>query len=162
AIVVTQRNGSPIMVRDLGRLTLANQERHGIVANDDKSDVVEGTVLLLKGENPSRVLAGVHAKLTEVNAGLEPADWRSGPYIDRTGLVDATIDKVSHTVILGIALVFIGVMLFLGSAKSALIVCSTIPFALLSVFSLMHLTGISANLLSLGAIDFGIIVDGAI
>jgi cobalt-zinc-cadmium resistance protein CzcA len=162
AIVVAQRNGSPIMVRDLGRLQLANQERHGIVGKNDKSDVVEGTVLLLKGENPSRVLAGVHAKIGEVNARLEPDDVRIVPYIDRADLVDATIDKVSHTLFLGVALVFVAVILFLGSVRSALIVCSTIPFALLTAFTVMHFTGISANLLSLGAIDFGIIVDGAI
>src|SRR5205807_10366691 len=84
------------------------------------------------------------------------------PYIDRSNLVDATIDKVSHTVLQGVGLVLIVLMLFLGTPRSALIVGITIPFAMVSGFILLHLTTIPANLLSLGAIDFGIIVDGAI
>ena len=161
-IVVTQRNGTPIFVRDLGTLKLANQERHGIVGKDEQNDVVEGTVLLLRGENPSRVLEGVHAKIAELNGRLAADGVRIVPYLDRTTLVDATIDKVGHTVFAGIGLVLIVLILFLGSARSALIVGMTIPFAMVFAFILMNHTKVSANLLSLGAIDFGIIVDGAI
>jgi cobalt-zinc-cadmium resistance protein CzcA len=161
-IVVTQRNGTPIFVRDLGQLKLSNQERHGIVGKDDRNDAVEGTVLLLRGENPSRVLDGVHAKIAELNARLELSGVQIVPYLDRTTLVDATVDKVSHTVFAGIGLVLIVLMLFLGSPRSALIVGVTIPFAMVAAFILMSHTHVTANLLSLGAIDFGIIVDGAI
>jgi cobalt-zinc-cadmium resistance protein CzcA len=162
AIVVTQHNGTPILLRDLGRLKLANLERHGIVGKNRRSDVVEGTVLLLKGDNPSRVLEGVHAKIAELNERLAPDDVRVVPYYDRSDLVNQTVSKVSHTILQGIGLVFIVLILFLGSPRSALIVGITIPFAMATVFILMNFFKLPANLLSLGAIDFGIIVDPAI
>jgi len=162
AIVVTQRNGTPIFLRDLGRLKLANLERHGIVGKNRRNDVIEGTVLLLKDDNPSRVLAGVHAKVAELNERLAADDVQIVPYYDRSDLVDQTVSKVSHTILQGIGLVFIVLILFLGSPRSALIVGVTIPFAMVTVFVLMNLFKIPANLLSLGAIDFGIIVDAAI
>ena len=161
-IVVTQHNGTPIFVRDLGKLKLSNLERHGIVGKDQENDVVEGTVLLLRGENPSSVLKNVHAKMAELNEKLKPDDVQIAPYLDRSTLVDATVDKVSHTVFEGIGLVLIVLILFLGSPRSALLVGATIPFAMGTAFILMQHTKISANLLTLGAIDFGIIVDGAI
>jgi cobalt-zinc-cadmium resistance protein CzcA len=161
-IVVTQHKGTPIFVRDLGKLKLSNQERHGILGKDGRNDAVEGTVLLLRGENPSRVLDGVHAKVAELNERLKADDVQIVPYLDRSTLVDDTIDKVSHTVFEGIGLVLIVLILFLGSPRSAVIVGVTIPFAMVVAFILMNHTRISANLLSLGAIDFGIIVDGAI
>jgi len=162
AIVVTQHNGTPIFLRDLGKLKLANQERHGILGYNDKNDGVEGTVLLLRGDNPSRVMNGIHDKVLELNERLKAEDVRLVPYLDRSNLVDATIDKVSHTILRGIGLVLLVLVLFLGSPRSALIVAVTIPFALVTAFIMMRLANIPANLLSLGAIDFGIIVDGAI
>ena len=161
-IVVTQHNGTPVFVRDLGKLKFANQERHGIVGKDDMNDVVEGTVLLLRGENPSRVLDGVHAKIAELNARLKADNVQIVPYLDRSTLVDATVNKVSRTTLEGIGLVLLILIVFLGSPRSALIIGITIPFAVVAAFILMHHTKVSANLLSLGAIDFGIIVDGAI
>jgi cobalt-zinc-cadmium resistance protein CzcA len=116
----------------------------------------------LRHENPSLVLEGVHAKIAELNAHLKADNVQIVPYLDRTRLVDSTIDKVGHTVFEGIGLVLIVLILFLGSPRSALIVGITIPFAMVVAFILMYHSGISANLLSLGAIDFGIIVDGAI
>ncbi len=162
AIVVTQRNGTPILVRDLGKLKLANLERHGVLGRNQANDAVEGTVLLLKGDNPSRVMEGVHAKVKELNARLAADDVQIVPYIDRSDLVDATLDRVAKTIVQGVGLVFIVLILFLGSPRSAIIVGLTIPFALMTAFIAMNLTKVSANLLSLGAIDFGIIVDGAI
>ena len=161
-IVVTQRHDMPIFVRDLGKLRLSSLERHGILGKNEKNDVVEGIVLLLRGENPSRVLKGVHEKIVQLNERLKAENVQIVPYLDRANLVDATIDRVSHTVFQGIGLVLIVLILFLGSPRSALIVGITIPFAMFVAFILMYLTKIPANLLSLGAIDFGIIVDGAI
>lgn len=161
-IVVTQHSGTPIFVRDLGKLKLANQERHGIVGKDEANDVVEGTVLLLRGENPSRVLRGVRAKITDLNARLKAGDVQIVPYLDRATLVDATVQKVSTTILGGIGLVLFILILFLGSPRSAIIVGITIPFAVVVAFILMHYTHASVNMLSLGAIDFGIIVDGSI
>jgi cobalt-zinc-cadmium resistance protein CzcA len=161
-IVVTQRNGTPILVGDLGKMKLSNQERHGLLGKNDRNDSIAGIVLLLRNENPSRVVEGVHAKVAELNERLKAEDVQLVPYLDRSDLVNATIDQVSHTVFQGIGLVIIVLILFLGSPRSALIVGLTIPFAMCVAFILMYFTRIPANLLSLGAIDFGIIVDGAV
>ncbi|MBV8166362.1 MAG: efflux RND transporter permease subunit [Alphaproteobacteria bacterium] len=161
-IMITQKGGVPVFLRELGALRLAAQERHGILGKDDRTDGISGIVLLLRGENPSRVMAQVHAKIDELNTKLADQDTKIVPYLDRTGLVDATIEKVGHTVLEGISLVTIVLFLFLGSVRSALIVAVVIPMAMTVAFILMKLTHIPANLLSLGAIDFGIIVDGAI
>src|SRR6266481_7055909 len=113
AVVVTQRNGTPIFLRDLGRLKLANLERHGIVGKNQRNDSIEGTVLLLKDDNPSRVLEGVHAKVAELNERLAADDVQIVAYYDRSNLVDQTISKVSHTIFQGIGLVLIVLILFL-------------------------------------------------
>src|SRR5579863_2456495 len=160
--VVTQASGTPVLVRDLGRTTLSHQEREGILGKDNNPDTIEGIVLMLKYQNPSQTLAGIHAKVAELNGRLASMGVRIVPYIDRDDLVHATISKVGRTIAEGIGLVFLVLMLFLGSPRSALVVAVSIPLALVSVFSLLNLTHVSANLLSLGAIDFGILVDGAI
>jgi cobalt-zinc-cadmium resistance protein CzcA len=160
--VVTQVNGAPVLVRDLGRTTLSHQEREGILGKDNNPDTIEGIVLMLKYQNPSQTLAGIHAKVAELNGRLASMGVKIVPYIDRDDLVHATISKVGRTIAEGIGLVFLVLILFLGSPRSALVVAVSIPLALVSVFSLLNLTHVSANLLSLGAIDFGILVDGAI
>jgi cobalt-zinc-cadmium resistance protein CzcA len=162
SIVVTQVGGAPVLVRDLGSTTLSHQEREGVLGKDNNPDTIEGIVLMLKYQNPSKTLAGVHAKVAELNKQLAADGVRIVPYIDRDDLVKATIEKVGRTIAEGITLVFLILILFLGSPRSALVVAVTIPLALVSVFSLLNLTHVSANLLSLGAIDFGILVDGAI
>jgi cobalt-zinc-cadmium resistance protein CzcA len=162
SIVVTQVNGAPVLVRDLGSATLSHQEREGILGKDNNPDTIEGIVLMLKYQNPSKTLAGVHAKVAQLNRQLASSGVKIVPYIDRDDLVKATIEKVGRTIAEGITLVFLILILFLGSPRSALVVAVTIPLALVSVFSLLNLTHVSANLLSLGAIDFGILVDGAI
>jgi heavy metal efflux system protein len=160
--VVTEFHGTPVLVRDLGRTTLSHQEREGILGKDSNPDTIEGIVLMLKYQNPSETLKGVHAKVRELNAQLAREGVRIVPYIDRDDLVRATVHKVGRTIIEGIALVFLVLILFLGSPRSALVAGVSIPMALVAVFSLLNLTHVSANLLSLGAIDFGILVDGAI
>ena len=162
AIVVTQVNGAPVLVRDLGTTTLSHQEREGILGKDGNPDTIEGIVLMLKYQNPSQTLKGIHAKVAELNRKLAKQDVRLVPYIDRDDLVQATVHKVGRTILEGISLVFLVLILFLGSARSALVAGVTIPLALVAVFSMLNLTHVSANLLSLGAIDFGILVDGAI
>lgn len=160
--VVTQSNGAPVLVRDLGRTTLSHQEREGILGKDSNPDTLEGIVLMLKYQNPSKTLEGVHAKVKELNQQLASQGVRVVPYSDRDFLVKSTIEKVGRTIAEGVSLVFLILIIFLGSPRSALVVAVTIPLALVSVFSLLNLTKVSANLLSLGAIDFGILVDGAI
>src|SRR5579859_142427 len=162
SIVVSQSNGAPVMVRDLGRTTLSHQEREGIVGKDGNPDTIEGIVLMLKYQNPSETLKGIHAKVEELNKQLESQGVRVVPYSDRDNLVKMTVAKVGRTIAEGIALVFIVLIIFLGSPRSAFVVAVVVPLALVAVFSLLNLTHVSANLLSLGAIDFGILVDGAI
>src|SRR6202167_3837535 len=162
SIVVKQAGGTPVLVRDLGRTTLSHQEREGILGKDKNPDTIEGIVLMLKYQNPSQTLKGIHAKVKELNARLAAEGVRIVPYIDRDDLVHATVHKVGRTIVEGIALVFLVLILFLGSPRSALVAGVAIPMALVAVFSLLNLTKVSAKLLSLGAIDFGILVDGAI
>ena len=162
SIVVTQVGGTPVLVRDLGRTTLSHQEREGILGKDSNPDTIEGIVLMLKYQNPSQTLVGVHAKVEQLNRELAHDGVKIVPYIDRDNLVRATVHKVGQTVLEGVGLVFLILIVFLGSPRSALVVAVTIPLALVAVFSLLNLTHVSANLLSLGAIDFGILVDGAI
>ena len=161
-IVVTQNNGVPVLVRDLGKLRYGHQVREGILGKDNNPDTVEGIVDLLKYDNPSRVLQGVHAKVEELNKRFAAQDVRIVPYIDRDDLVNATKEKVFHTVMEGIGLVCIVLILFLGSPRSAVVAAVAIPMSLVTVFILMQLTRMPANLFSLGAIDFGVIVDGTI
>jgi cobalt-zinc-cadmium resistance protein CzcA len=161
-IVVTQTNGVPVLVRDLGKLRYGHQVREGILGKDNNPDTVEGIVDLLKYENPSLVLDGIHAKVNELNKQFAAQDVRIVPYIDRDDLVNATKEKVFHTVMEGVGLVCIVLILFLGSARSALVAAVAIPMSLVTVFILMYFTRMPANLFSLGAIDFGVIVDGTI
>ena len=162
AIVVTTRGGVPVLVRDMGRMKIGHQVREGILGKDRNPDTVEGIVDLLKYQNPSAVLKRVHAQVAELNRRLAARDVRIVPYIDRDNLVHATIENVMRTIVEGVGLVCLILVVFLGSARVALIVAATIPIALASVFILMNLLHMPANLFSLGAIDFGVIVDGAI
>jgi cobalt-zinc-cadmium resistance protein CzcA len=162
SIVVTQFNGAPVLVRDLGRTTLSHQEREGILGKDNNPDTLEGIVLMLKYQNPSQTLAGLHKKVAQLNAEMAKSGVRIVKYIDRDDLVHATVSKVGRTIAEGVGLVCLVLIIFLGSPRSAFVVVVAIPMALVSVFSFLNLTKVSANLLSLGAIDFGILVDGAI
>jgi cobalt-zinc-cadmium resistance protein CzcA len=161
-VVVKQTNGTPLLLSELGRVTYGHQEREGILGKDRNPDTIEGIVLMLKYQNPSEVLKGVHAKVEELNRQLAAENVRLVPYIDRDDLVKLTVHKVGHTVLEGVGLVCLVLILFLGSPRSALVAAVAIPLALVSVFIFMNLTKMPANLFSLGAIDFGIIVDGAI
>jgi cobalt-zinc-cadmium resistance protein CzcA len=161
-VVVKQQNGVPIFVRDLGKLEFGHKEREGILGKDHNPDTIEGIVEMLKGENPGIILQGVHAKIKLLQDQLKHMDVNIVPYIDRDNLVKLTIDKISHTVIEGIVLVCLVLLLFFGNLRSALVVTVAIPAALIAVFILMNITQTPANLFSLGSIDFGVIVDGAI
>ncbi len=165
-IVVKTEKGIPILLNDLGSLKYGNLERKGILGytdrNRDYSESVQGIVLLLKRQNPSDVLKGINKNVEELNNGILPEGVQIHAYLDRTNLIDTTLTTVSHTLLEGMALVIIVLIVFLGSWRGALLVAITIPISLLIAFILMKLTDIPANLLSLGAIDFGIIVDGAI
>ena len=165
-IVIKSESGTPVYLNDIGVLKYGTLERKGVLGfkddTRDYSDGVEGIVQMLRGENPSRVLAEVHRAVEELNNETLPEGTRIHPFLDRTNLVNTTLKTVSHTLLEGMILVILVLILFLGSWRGALLVAITIPLSLLIAFTLMWLTDIPANLLSLGAIDFGIIVDGAI
>jgi heavy metal efflux system protein len=161
-IVVTTRGTMPIVVRDLGTLAYAHQERQGILGKNENPDTIEGIIQMLKYQNASQVIKDLYAKLDELKPQLDAMDVHIVPYLDRGDLVRGTINKVAHTVLEGIGLVCIVLIMFLGSPRSAVVVAVTIPFAMVMAFILMNFTKMSASMLSLGAVDFGVIVDGAI
>ncbi|HVN85049.1 MAG TPA: CusA/CzcA family heavy metal efflux RND transporter [Candidatus Binatia bacterium] len=160
-VVVAARDGTPVRVKDIGHAAIGHAIRLGILGRDHQPDLVQGIVLMRKGENPSAVLDRVKAKLDELMPML-PAGVALQPYYDRSHLVSTTVRTVERNLLEGALLVFVILALFLGNVRSALIVAATIPLSLLFAFTCMDLRGISANLLSIGAIDFGIIVDGAV
>ena len=162
SVVVSAANGVPVFVRDVGQVQVGSAPRTGIFAIGDKEDRVEGIVLMRRGENPSRVLEGVHEAVEELNASELPSGVRMVPIYDRTDLVDNTLRTVRHTLLEGLVVVVAVLFLFLGSVRAALLTAVTIPLSLLFAFICMHFSGIPANLLSLGALDFGIIVDGTL
>lgn len=166
-IVLKSENGMPIFVRDVATVEITPPPPSGVMGytvTQDKKDVssgVEGIILLRRYENPSEVLKLLKERMAELQENDLPQGVKLRPMYDRTFLIDHSLETVAHTLFEGISIVIILLILFLGSVRSALVVALTIPFALLFAFILMRLTGIPANLLSLGAIDFGIIVDGA-
>jgi cobalt-zinc-cadmium resistance protein CzcA len=165
-IVLDAAGGVPIFVRDIGRVILGAAPQTGIFGINDQSgeyqNGVEGIVLMRRWENPSEVLKEVKAALDELNNERLPAGVKIVPFYDRTELVNNTLRTVSRTLIEGLVIVIGVLLLFLGSVRAALLTALTIPLSLLFAFICMYLAGIPANLLSLGAIDFGIIVDGAL
>ena len=134
----------------------------GIFGIDSTNGGVEGIVLMRRGENPTEVLQGVREAIDEINASRLPPDVRIAPIYDRTELVNNTFHTVSRTLVEGVLIVVAVLFLFLGSARAALLTGIVIPLSLLFAFTCMQWSGIPANLLSLGALDFGIIVDGAL
>ena len=165
-VVVKTVGGVPVYIKDLGELKYGNLERKGIMgyvdSEIDYEDGVQGMVQLLRYENPSRVLEKISETVEDLNENALPEGVQIHTFYDRTELVNATLNTISHTLIFGILLVIGVLIIFLGSPRGALLATVTIPVSLLIAFVLMWLTDIPANLLSLGAIDFGIIVDGTI
>lgn len=165
-IVVKSHNGAPVFLRQIGELKYGNLERKGLLGfSDDErdyDDAVEGIVQMLRGDNPSEVLDQIHQKIETLNNEILPEGVEIHPFMDRTSLVGETLKTVSHTLIVGMLLVVTVLMLFLRNLRGSALVALTIPLALLIAFILMQVTGVPANLLSLGAIDFGILVNGAI
>ncbi len=161
-IFVKSLGGTPIYVKDVATVAPDAMTPSGIFSKDRADESVEGIVLLRRGENPSRVLAKVKDAVRELNESELPQRVQIVPFYDRQHLVDGTLHTVAHSVSLGITLVVLILLLFLGRPATAALVAATIPMALLFALVLMYLTDIPIGLLSIGAIDFGIIVDGAV
>ncbi|HYV31474.1 MAG TPA: efflux RND transporter permease subunit, partial [Candidatus Binatia bacterium] len=163
SIVVTAHNGTPILVKDVvATVKVSAIPRQGIVGQDSDDDIVSGIVLMRKGENPSDVLARVKERVAQLNSRILPKGVKVVPYYDRQWLIGTTLHTVFHNLAEGALLVAAVLLLFLGNLRAALIVALIIPLSLLATFLGLTWRGIPANLLSLGAIDFGIIVDGAV
>ena len=161
-IVVSARGGTPILVRDLAEVKIGAVPRLGTMGQDSDDDIVNGIVVMRKGENPSVVLQGVKAKIAELNARGLPKGVEIVPYYDRTWLMGKTLSTVFRNLVEGALLVALVLYLFLSNFRASLAVVVVIPLALLATFLGLKIMGVPANLLSLGAMDFGIIVDGAV
>ena len=160
-IVVKTNNGIPILIRDVATVQIGSALRYGAVTKDAKGEVVGGMVLMLKGENSAAVVQRTKAKVEQVRKSL-PEGVSLESFIDRTKLVDKAIGTVEKNLIEGALIVIFILVLLLGNWRAGLVVASVIPLALLFAVCMMNLFGVSGNLMSLGAIDFGLIVDGAV
>lgn len=155
-------NGNPLLVKNVATIQESSAPRVGQVGLDTKDDVVEGIVVMRKGENPSEVLSKVKEKIDELNSTTLPSDVKMETFYDRDNLMKYCTDTVMHNLVEGIVLVTVIVFIFMADWRTTVIVAIVIPLALLFAFFMLYLKGMSANLLSLGAIDFGIIIDGAV
>ena len=161
-VVVGSQNGVPIRIRDVGDVVIGSAPRLGQFGFNKTDDAVEGVIMMRRGEQTQDVLKGVEAKTQELNESILPSDVKVRAYYDRSDLVQLTITTVEHNMLLGMVLVFLVLMAFLVSIRAAVIVALTIPLSLLFSFIFLHAQGIPANLLSIGAIDFGILIDGTL
>jgi heavy metal efflux system protein len=161
-VVVAENKGTPILVKDIAEVRVGSAPAQGLCGQDDADDIVNGIVIMRKGENPSLVLAGLKEKIAYVNAKVLPKGVEIVPYYDRSWLIAKTLKTVFTNLTEGAMLVMLVLFMFLGNLRAALIVAAVIPLSLMGTFLGLTLVGIPANLLSLGAMDFGIIVDGAV
>ena len=161
-VVLTVRNGAPILVKDVGTVEIGFAPRLGLFGFNKNDDAVEGVILMRTGEQAQTVLKGVERKTNELNSGILPKDVKVKPFYDRSDLIELTTRTVEDNLLRGIILVVAVLIFFLFDIRSGLIVAVTIPLALLFAFICLDARHIPANLLSIGAIDFGILVDGAV
>ena len=165
-VVVASANGVPVRIKDIGHVEIGSAPRLGIFGFQEKqknnNDAVEGVILMRRGEQTQNVLQGVEKKTAELNRAILPPDVKVRPFYDRSDLVRVTTDTVEANLLRGMVLVLIVLIFFLVSIRAAVITALTIPLALLFAFIFLNATGEAANLLSIGAIDFGIIIDGTI
>ena len=161
-VVVAEVGGTPVLVRDVAQVRVGQYPPQGLVGQDEADDIVNGIVVMRKGENPSKVLAGVQARIDMLNARGLPKGMTIVPYYDRSWLIKKTLHTVFANLTEGALLVMFVLFVFLQNLRAAAIVAVVIPLSLLATFLGLTFVGIPANLLSLGAMDFGIIVDGAV
>jgi heavy metal efflux system protein len=162
SVIIGTQNGVPVRVRDVGEVTIGHAPRLGEFGFNKNDDSVEGVILMRRGEQTQTVLEGVEAKTKELNEHILPADVKVRTFYDRSDLVRLTTDTVEANLLRGMVLVLIVLIFFLVSFRAAVIVAFTIPLALLFSFIFLHAHDVAANLLSIGAIDFGIIIDGTL
>ena len=160
--IVKNIDGTPLLIKHIADVKITGSQRVGQVGKDSEDDVVEGIIVMRKGENPSQVLARVKDKIKELNEDVLPSDVEMETFYDRDNLMAYCTKTVSKNLLEGIILVTVIVFLFMADWRTTIIVAVVIPLSLLFAFLLLYFKGMSANLLSLGAVDFGIIIDGAV
>jgi cobalt-zinc-cadmium resistance protein CzcA len=161
-VAVATRSGTPLYLKQLGEVSVGSKVPLGRVGKDDESDIVEGVILMRRGEQSLPTLERVRQKVAQLNNGILPQGMKVVPYYDRTDLINITTQTVTHTLIAGMVLVALILIAFLGDLRASIVVALSIPLSLLFTFVCMVLRGDSANLISMGAIDFGIIVDASV
>ena len=162
SVIIGSQNGVPVRVRDVSDVVMGHAPRLGEFGFNKNNDAVEGVIMMLRGDQAQNVLKGVEEKTKDLNEHILPPDVKVRPFYDRSDLVALTIDTVEENMLLGMTLVLVVLIFFLVSVRAAVIVALTIPLALLFSFIFLHERGVAANLLSIGAIDFGIIIDGTL
>ena len=159
---VATREGTPVYLREVANVTVGWEPRQGVVASKRSDDTIEGIVLMRRGENPSVVLQALRENIKTLNVRLQTEGVKVVPFYDRTELVDATLETVGHNLLEGALLVTLVLFIFLLDLRAALIAATLIPLSLAVSFIYLKARGLSANLLSMGAVDFGVIVDGGV
>ena len=161
-VVIAVNKGVPVRIGDVATVQIGNAPRLGLFQFDTNPDSVEGVIFLRRGENASEVLARVREKITNINDHILPPGIQVKPFYDRQVLLDITVGTVKHTMFFGITMVLVLLYVFLGNLRAAAVVAAVIPLALCFSFIMMYIFNVPANLISLGAIDFGVIVDAAV
>jgi cobalt-zinc-cadmium resistance protein CzcA len=161
-ILIETKGTTPILVKHVAEVKVSAKPRLGVVGLQDEDDLVQGIIIMLRGENPSEVISRVKEKIVELNERILPKDVKIEPFIDRTELVNATVNTVSKNLIEGIILVSIIVFIFLFNWRTTVIVASVIPLSFLFAIIMLRIQGLPANLISMGAIDFGLLLEGTL
>lgn len=161
-ILITSSNGVPVLVKNIAHVEIGAKPRLGQVSLDDDEDVMQGIVVMLRGENPAGVIARLKEKIEEVNTRILPGDVQIVPFIDRTDLVNSTVRTVSTNMVEGIVLVSLIVLIFLFNWKTTVTVALVIPLSFLFSITLLRIQGMPANLISMGALDFGLLLEGTL
>ncbi|PXV68080.1 cobalt-zinc-cadmium resistance protein CzcA [Dysgonomonas alginatilytica] len=161
-ILIEVKGGTPIRVKQVASVNISSKPRLGQVGLDDDDDVVQGIVIMLRGQNPSDVIINLKEKITELNERILPENVKIEPFLDRTTLVDSTVHTVIRNLLEGIILVSIVVFIFLFNWRTTLIVATVIPLSFLFAIVMLRIQGLPANLISMGALDFGLLLEGTL
>src|SRR5690606_34142186 len=161
-ILITVKGNSPVLVKQVAEVAVAAKPRLGQVGLQDENDLVQGVVMMLRGENPGDVIPRLKEKIAELNQNILPGDVKIEPFIDRTEMVNATVKTVTKNLLEGIFFVSVVVFVFLYNWRTTLIVATVIPLAFLFAIIMLRVQGLPANLISLGAIDFGLLLEGTL
>ena len=161
-ILIEVKGSTPIRVRQVADVVVSSMPRLGQVGLDDEDDLVQGIVIMLRGQNPSEVINNIKVKIAELNDHILPPDVRIEPFLDRTTLINATVNTVSHNLLIGIVLVSCFVYLFLFNWRTTLITVTVLPMGFLFAIIMLRIQGLPANLISMGALDFGLLLEGTL